>query len=113
MIIPSESLTFNDGTAYISLENVSNADAFSETVVEVVISGLSHTHGSGDTTIPFAIYAPAGHAIDPRIDYAVLAWVDCQSNGRMDKGDLASDQIYRVLARGFGAEATVILKQIG
>lgn len=113
LIIPAAVPAFDNGTAHISLENVSYADAFSETVAEVVVNGLSHVHKSGETLVPFAIHVPPGsEAIDPKADYAVQVWVDCAPDGRMRKGDLVSDQVYRVLTGGFGSTVRIILKQI-
>lgn len=114
LIIPADAPAFHDGTAYVSLEDVSYADAFSETVVEVIISGVSHSHEGGDTQVPFALHAsPGSETIDPRADYAVQAWIDCASDGRMRRDDLVSDQVYRILTSGFGATVTIILRQIG
>jgi hypothetical protein len=112
-MIPAYVPAFEDGTAYISLENVSNADAYSETVAEIKISGLSHAHASGDTQVPFVIHIPSGGTtIDPWADYAVQAWVDCSPDGRISKGDLVSDQVYRVLTGNFDSKVTIILRQI-
>jgi uncharacterized lipoprotein YbaY len=112
LIIPAGVPTFQDGTAHISLEDISYADAFSETVAEAVFSGIRHIVEGEDTAVPFALYASSNAGLDPKADYAVQAWIDCDADGRLGKGDLTSDQVYRVLTRGFNATATIILRQI-
>lgn len=96
---------------HISLEDVSYADAFSETIAEISFSGVSHAEGQ-DTMVPFALHAPGGVVIDLKADYAVQAWIDCDVDGRLGKGDLTCDQVYRVLTYGFGSTVTIVLRQV-
>ena len=112
LIIPAGVPPFQDGTAHISLEDVSYADAFSETVVESTFPGIRHAVEGQDTAVPFALHASSGVAVDPKADYAVQAWIDCDADGRLGKGDLTGDQVYRVLTRGFGSTVTIVLRQV-
>lgn len=113
LIIPAAAPSFQNGTAYISLEDVTYADALSETVAECTISGVRHTQGGSDTKLSFSLRVPTGSAvIDLKRDYVVQAWINCAADGLMRKGDLVSDQVYRVLTGGFGSTATIILRQI-
>jgi uncharacterized lipoprotein YbaY len=113
LLIRANTPAFANGTAHISLEDITYADAPSQTVASVTITGVSHAHEGKETRVPFSLDVPtADTGIDPGADYAVQAWIDRLSDGHMRKGDLISDQVYRVLTGGFGSDVTVVLRPI-
>lgn len=102
-----------DGAAlHIRLEDVSKADAAAVVVAETAIADVRHPFSNGGSAIPFELHAlPGAAAIDPRHDYTVRAWLDCDGDGKPGAGDLYSDQSYPVLTRGFGRAVTITLEQ--
>lgn len=93
---------FRDACAYVQLDDVSFADRPAVLVARTRIRGIRHVPGGATTAVPFVIVVGQDWAPDPTADYAVRAWVDLDGDGRLGRGDLRSDQSYRVLTRGFG-----------
>jgi hypothetical protein len=117
IIITSQSAALADACMYISLEEVSHADAPATTVAETVIPHVHHPCSQpdgrdkfGNTVLAFALHtASSAPMIDPRSDYAVRVWVNREGDGRPEPGDLHSDQRHPVLTRGFGDAVIITL----
>ncbi len=113
IVIPAAVPPFRGATAYLSLEDVSYADAPATVLAEAAIPDVRHqpTARAGEATVlAFTLRpAPGAAAIDPGNDYAVRAWIDLDGDGRIGPGDPASDQRYPVLTRGFGRTVTITL----
>jgi hypothetical protein len=95
---------------HVRLEDVSDADAAAPLVAEAVMTGVDHHPAEspeGKTVVAFRL-TPSGD-IDPGRDYSVRVWLDRDGDGKPGRGDLWSDQAYRVLTRGFGTDVTVVL----
>ena len=101
---------FAAGVVHVRVEDVSYADAAAPVVGEIAVSGVTHDPArapEGRTVVAFRIEVLG--TIDPEHDYSVRVWLDRDGDGRPGHGDMWSDQAYRVLTRGFGAEVTVVL----
>lgn len=110
IIISGKTPACSGATAYVSLEEISYADADAALVAEAVIKDVSHDPSDGDTSLPFELRAnSASPAISPMKDYTVRVWIDVDGDGKQGRQDLYSDQSYRVLTRGFGRTVTVTL----
>jgi hypothetical protein len=117
IVITTRTPAFSGATVHVRLEDTSYADAEAVVVAETIIPNVGHapsgsgsSGGSNATRLPFTLHAAPGTApIDPRNDYAVRVWMDCDSDGKAGAGDLYSDQSYRVLTHGFGHEVTILL----
>jgi hypothetical protein len=117
IIITSQSAALADASIYISLEEVSYADAPATTVAETVIPHVRHPSSQpgsrdkfGNTVLAFALHAASSATvIDLGSDYAVRVWVDREGDGRPEPGDLYSDQRNPVLTRGFGDTVMITL----
>jgi uncharacterized lipoprotein YbaY len=111
ILISSSIAAFSGATAHLKLEDTSQADAAARLIVELIIKDISHRENfeDKDTTVPFALSAPENFQINPKSDYSVRVWIDLNGNGEKSKGDLFSDQSYRVLTHGFGREVAVRL----
>jgi len=108
IVIPFQTASFNNATAHIFLEDVSYADREALLIAKSIIPNVSHiSDASKDTILPFTIYATEKVEINPRNDYAVRVWVDLDSDGFENSGDLFSDQRNPVLTRGFGNKITI------
>jgi uncharacterized lipoprotein YbaY len=60
ILFGKELRAFTDATVYVRLENVSRADAASQTAAKQVLPGVSHQAGKDETLI-FSLY---GDAVD-------------------------------------------------
>jgi uncharacterized lipoprotein YbaY len=112
IVISGRVPAFRAGTAYVSLEEVTRADAPATPLAEATISEVRHEPARDDdeTVIAFELNAGRAENIDPKHDYAVRCWVDRDGDGKPGVGDLFSDQRYPVLTRGFGRDVTIRLE---
>ena len=114
LVISANFRTICGGTAYITLEDVTYADALAIDFAEVIIHDIHHITSNIETLVPFEIYLEAGdEIINSEKEYAVRVWLDCDSDGQMGIGDLISDQSCRVLTEGHSSNVSINLMQIG
>jgi uncharacterized lipoprotein YbaY len=112
IIVKADVAPFSGATAHVQLENVTVADAAARILVRSKIASIDHPTAVGqDTVIPFSLRAEEGSIeIQPRHAYGVRVWIDVNSSGRPESGDLFSDQSYRVLTQGFGNTVHITLE---
>jgi Type III secretion system lipoprotein chaperone (YscW) len=102
---------FIEGVLRVRLEDVSYADKAAGVVGETVIRGVTHPPGDAapgsDTVVPFSLDAVVGIVGDH--DYSVRVSLELEDAGHRTRSTIGSDQVYRVLTRGFGTDVTVAL----
>jgi len=84
---------FTNATVYVRLENISRADAPSNTAAEQVLKEVSHQAGK-EEEVNFSLY---GSPPDERSSYSVRVHVDVDGDGEVSVGDYISPESYPVL----------------
>jgi hypothetical protein len=89
--LDSAAPSFVGGRAFIRLEDTTYADARATLLAEQIIADVNHTAGTAEE-IPFALYGPAP---SPEVrDASISAHVDVNGDGKINPGDLLSEESY-------------------
>jgi uncharacterized lipoprotein YbaY len=93
---------------YVSLLDISLADAPSKVVVEQVLTGIAEKANSGKL-ISFTI---DGKIENAQSSYSISVLVDVDGDGKRSKGDFINMQSYPVLTFGHPSQVSVLVKPI-
>jgi len=100
--------SFEAGTLYGYVEDVSRADAAAESLGSYVQPDISHAAGEiAGPEFTLEVGIP-----DPNAQLAVRVHIDLTGNGRYSRGDFITMESYPVLTRGHPSLVTVRLRQI-
>ena len=89
--LDSAAPSFVGGRAFVRLEDTTYADARATLLAEQIIADVNHTTGTAEE-IPYALYGPAP---SPGVcDASISAHVDVNGDGKINSGDLLSEQSY-------------------
>jgi uncharacterized lipoprotein YbaY len=91
-----EMTSIADATVYVYLEDVSLQDASSVLIGKEIMTGVSHSRGTG-SRMQFAIYAELP---DERAHYSVRVHVSRDGREEIQLGDFVSTQSYPVITFG-------------
>jgi uncharacterized lipoprotein YbaY len=100
--------SFSGATAYIKLEDVSQADTGSIIVAQQVIGDISHQQGQ-EEKIQVSLQ---GQILNERASYIVSVHVDVDGDGQISKGDYINMESYPVLTFGFPNQISVYVQQV-
>jgi uncharacterized lipoprotein YbaY len=108
IVFEGEGQSFSGATAYVRLEDVTQADAPAKTVAEQVINNVSYQAGGG-ARLPFTL---TGDLPGERRRYAVRVHVDVDGDGQVGRGDYISMESYPVLTFGSPSEISVRVREV-
>lgn len=108
LILDDEEASFKDATVYVTLEDVSRADAKSSIVAKQKIHPVSH-HAGAKETVRFEL---DGKIVDDKADYIVRAHVDLDGDGQIRLGHYITTQSYPVLTFGRPNRLTVRVQKV-
>lgn len=100
--------SFSGATAYIRLEDVSQADAASKIVSEQVVKDISHQQG-GEEKVQVSLQS---QTLDERASYIVSVHVDVDGDGQISKGDYINMNSYPVLTFGYSNQISVCVQEV-
>jgi uncharacterized lipoprotein YbaY len=100
--------SFSTATAYVRLEDITEADLASKIVAEQVIRSLSHQQG-GTEKILFNLQS---QIFNGKADYIVSVHIDVDNDGQISEGDYINMESYPVLVVGHSSQVSVCVKQI-
>lgn len=100
--------SFSGATAYIRLEDVSQADAASKTVAEQIVENISHQQG-GEEKVQVSLQS---QTLDERASYIVSVHIDVDGDGEISKGDYINMESYPVLTFGYSNQVSVCVQQV-
>jgi uncharacterized lipoprotein YbaY len=108
IIVGAEAQSFSGATVYVRLEDVSRADAASQTAVEQVLHNVSHQAGRQSRLV----IDLRGATPDKRASYAVRVHVDVDGDGQVSRGDYINMESYPVLTFGHPNQVTVHVREV-
>lgn len=94
---------FAGATAYIRVEEVSRADAPSQTVAEQVVRDVSHREGAVER-LPFEM---RGIPVIEQAHYTVSVHLDVDRDGQVSRGDYLTMESYPVLTFGYPRQVII------
>lgn len=100
--------SFSGVTAYIRLEDVSQADTASRIVAQQVIEDISHQQGE-EEKIQVSLEC---QIVNERASYIVSVHVDVDGDGQVSKGDYINMESYPVLTFGRPNQISVYVQPV-
>lgn len=95
-------------TAYIRLEDASQADAASRIIAEQVVQDISHETGSKDK-LRISLH---GQIPNEKASYIVSVHIDVDGDGQISQGDYINMESYPVLTFGHSNQVSVCVRQV-
>lgn len=108
VILSQELASFDRGTVYVYLEDVSYQDTSAKTVAQEAIAEVSHQLGT-ENRVKFSLQAKE---IDLRSSYSIRVHITFHSDRQIHPGDYISTETYPVLTCGFGDRVSVRVKKV-
>lgn len=100
--------SFSGATAYIRLEDVSQADSASRIVAEQVTGDISHQQGE-EEKVRVSLQS---QSFNERASYIISVHVDVDGDGQVSKGDYINMESFPVLTFGHPNQICVCVQQV-
>ena len=100
--------SFSGATAYIRLEDVSQADAASKTIAEQIVENISHQQG-GEEKIQVSLQS---QTLDERASYVVSVHIDVDGDRQVSTGDYINMESYPILTVEHSSQISVCVQQV-
>lgn len=106
--VPSDAPAGQEATIYVSVEDVTEADAPAKVVAHTV---MRNVRLAPDSTLHATIDV-ADQDVRPNGQYSVRVHADTKGDGRVGRGDYISTQSHPVLTYGYPRRVSVTLKRV-
>ena len=100
--------SFSGATAYIRLEDVSQADAASKIIAEQIVENISHQQG-GDEKVQVSLQS---QTLDERASYIVSVHIDVDGDRQVSTGDYINMESYPILTVEHSSQISVCVQQV-